>query len=95
VDRVLDVKAAAVGRGLRNVYILTNGVSEWTKQLKEALRRAGKWESIPSSKDIEPNWEQRYISPAVDMMIRQKGQVFVGNEVRRCVLFFFLLLILL
>jgi hypothetical protein len=84
VDKVLDVKATAVGRNLKNVYILTNGVADWTEQLKEALGRAAKWDRIVSSKDIELNKEQKYIAPAIDMMIGQKGQVFVGNGVRRC-----------
>jgi FMN phosphatase YigB (HAD superfamily) len=83
VDKVLDVKATAVGRNLKNVYILTNGVADWTEQLKEALGRAAKWDRIVSSKDIELNKEQKYIAPAIDMMIGQRGQVFVGNGVRR------------
>jgi len=81
VDKVMDVKATSVGKNLRRVYILTNGVSEWVTQLKEALRKAAKWENIVSSKDIELNREQKYIATAIDMMIGQKGQVFVGNGV--------------
>ncbi|KZT07597.1 uncharacterized protein LAESUDRAFT_724558 [Laetiporus sulphureus 93-53] len=66
---------------LRDVYIMTNGPAEWVAELKERLvqKGNGRWRMVTSSRDLMLNWEQRYVKQAVDMLIGQRAQVFVGN----------------
>lgn len=66
---------------LRKVFIMTNAPREWIQELKEAFQKVGEWEYIVSSRDLELNWEQKYVAQAVDMYIGQRAQVFVGNGV--------------
>lgn len=68
---------------LRNIYIMTNGKREWVTRLKEAFLKAGHWDSIASSRDLELNDEQRYVAQAADMLIGQRADVFIGNGVRQ------------
>ncbi|KAI8999008.1 hypothetical protein BD414DRAFT_406900 [Trametes punicea] len=77
--RVEEVVALDAARGLENVYIMTNGALEWVEQLKAALRGMGRWRNIASSRDLVLNWEQKYVAQAVDMLIGQRAQVFIGN----------------
>jgi len=49
------------------------------KDLKDAFNAIGGWELITSSRDMELTVEQKYVSPAVDMLIGQRADVFVGN----------------
>ncbi|KZT73192.1 hypothetical protein DAEQUDRAFT_511825 [Daedalea quercina L-15889] len=65
--------------GLVDVYVMTNGPGEWVRELKDALWTAGGWRSVASSRDLELDWEQRFVKQAVDMLIGQRAQVFVGN----------------
>ncbi|KAL6307747.1 hypothetical protein BKA93DRAFT_727123 [Sparassis latifolia] len=79
VQRVQEVRATPAGRGLMYIYIMTNGDTAWVDQLKRALRATGVWANIASSRDLVVNHEERYVKHAVDMLIGQRAQVFVGN----------------
>ncbi|OBZ68588.1 hypothetical protein A0H81_11555 [Grifola frondosa] len=79
VERVTEVRATPAGRGLKNVYIMTNGARPWVAELKAALKRMGEWETVASSRDVKLNWEQQYVAQAVDMLIGQRAQVIIGN----------------
>ncbi|KAJ2974143.1 hypothetical protein NUW54_g11938 [Trametes sanguinea] len=81
VDELARADADAA-RGLENVYIMTNGAVEWVDALKAALRATGRWKNVASSRDLVLNWEQKYVAQAVDMLIGQRAQMFVGNGVR-------------
>ncbi|CCM02231.1 uncharacterized protein FIBRA_04311 [Fibroporia radiculosa] len=70
------------GRALRDLHVMTNGPTPWVEELKGALRETGHWSSVTSSRDLVVNVEQRYVKQAVDMLIGQRAQVFVGNGVR-------------
>ncbi|KAI0654758.1 hypothetical protein C8Q70DRAFT_469595 [Cubamyces menziesii] len=70
---------AAQGPSLEHVYVMTNGAVEWVEELKAALRGMGGWTSVASSRDLVLNWEQKYVAQAVDMLIGQRAQVFIGN----------------
>ena len=83
VRRVDNIRRSPIGWGLRNVYIATNGQTPWLLELKTALRRMGGWTSVTSTRDLVLNREQRYVKQAVDMLVAQRAQVFVGNGVRR------------
>ncbi|CDO70611.1 hypothetical protein BN946_scf184748.g8 [Trametes cinnabarina] len=82
VERVEEIRHIATGRDLSQVYIMTNGSPSWVCKLKDALKKRHDWANIASSRDLMLNPEQEYVSQAVDMLIAQRGQVFVGNGVR-------------
>lgn len=78
----LRVAEAEGGRGeLRDVYVMTNGPVEWVAELEAALKETGHWRHVASSRDLLVNQEQKYVKQAVDMLIGQRAQVFVGNGV--------------
>lgn len=86
VRRVREVCADewAAGRGtLRDIYLMTNAPEEWIAEAKAALRTMDgpAWKSIASSRDLVVTPEQRDVKQAVDMLIGQRAQVFVGNGV--------------
>ncbi|OJT08242.1 hypothetical protein TRAPUB_852 [Trametes pubescens] len=83
VQRVEEVRATPQGRGLTDVYIMTNGSPGWVGRLKAALRRKHAWASIASSKDLLLTPEQKYVAQAVDMLVAQQAQVFIGNGTQR------------
>ncbi|KZT66116.1 hypothetical protein DAEQUDRAFT_730613 [Daedalea quercina L-15889] len=77
VQRVGDVRAGE--EGLTDVYFMTNGPEDWVDELKAAVQKTGGWRSVGSSRDLVLNWEQTFVKQAVDMLIGQRAQVFVGN----------------
>ncbi|KAG0696006.1 hypothetical protein DFH29DRAFT_243008 [Suillus ampliporus] len=66
-------------KGLKRVYIMTNGEAEWLQHLKEALMQVKKWDTIATSRDLKFGWEAKPVAQAVDMLIGQRAQVFIGN----------------
>ncbi|PCH34413.1 hypothetical protein WOLCODRAFT_142135 [Wolfiporia cocos MD-104 SS10] len=79
VRRVAEVRRTPAGQSLRSVYVMTNGPAEWVEELKDALYGMGRWTSVASSRDLVVNAEQQYVKQAVDMLIGQRAQVFIGN----------------
>ncbi|KAI0831752.1 hypothetical protein BC628DRAFT_1349629 [Trametes gibbosa] len=81
VHRVAEVVAddSDAARGLQHVYVMTNADAAWIAELKAALEGMGRWASVSASRDLVLNWEQKYVAQAVDMLIAQRAQVFVGN----------------
>ncbi|EIW78956.1 hypothetical protein CONPUDRAFT_138220 [Coniophora puteana RWD-64-598 SS2] len=84
IDKVSQVRLEHAASGeyapLNRLFIMTNGPIEWIAELKYALSEAGqKWESISSSRDLELNAEQKYVAQAVDMLVAERAQVFIGN----------------
>lgn len=66
---------------LDHIYIMTNGADSWVADLKSALHDLGGWEHIGSNRDLSLTWEQKFVSQAVDMLVAQRAQVFIGNGV--------------
>jgi hypothetical protein len=92
VEKVRDVLADqkhlyGSAKELKSIYVMTNGDMEWLHQLKEALKQVKKWDAIGTSRDMELSWEAKPVAQAVDMLIGQRAQVFIGNGVRRESLF--------
>ncbi|TFY65229.1 hypothetical protein EVJ58_g2112 [Rhodofomes roseus] len=81
VRRVDIVRHTEAGKGLRDVYIMTNAPTPWVLELKTALRRMGGWASVSSTRDLVLSREQRYVKQAVEMLVAQRAQVFIGNGV--------------
>ncbi|KAI8981365.1 hypothetical protein BD414DRAFT_492453 [Trametes punicea] len=79
VRKVEEVRATPDGRGLRRIYIMTNGKQDFIDELKGALREAGEWDLISSSRDMVLTREQQYVAQAMDMLVAQRAQVFIGN----------------
>ncbi|KAI0635224.1 hypothetical protein C8Q77DRAFT_1106760 [Trametes polyzona] len=79
VQRVEEIRASPAGRGLSHVYVMTNGSPSWVKKLKTALQRRHAWASVASSRDLFLTPEQKYVGQAVDMLVAQRAQVFIGN----------------
>ena len=83
VERVEEIRRTPSGRGLTNVYIMSNGSPSWISKLKAALRAKHDWAHVASSRDLMLTPEQKYVSQALDMLVAQRAQVFIGNGVRR------------
>lgn len=66
---------------LKRVYIMTNGDKAWLNDLKKALMGIRKWDSVTSSRDLRLGWEAKPVAQAVDMLVGQRAQVFIGNGV--------------
>lgn len=66
---------------LDHIYIMTNGDNSFVAELRTALGRLGGWEHIGSNRDLSLTWEQRFVAQAVDMLVAQRAQVFIGNGV--------------
>lgn len=66
---------------LKRVYIMTNGDKAWLSDLKEALMGIKKWDSVTSSRDLQLSWEAKPVAQAMDMLVGQRAQVFIGNGV--------------
>ena len=81
VAKVLEVRSAPVGAGVRRIHIMTNGKPPYIAELKSALKDAAEWDSISSSRDLVLNWEQKFVSQAVDVLVAQRAQVIIGNGV--------------
>ncbi|KAM5542589.1 hypothetical protein V8D89_003550 [Ganoderma adspersum] len=79
VARVREVQQAPAARALENVYIMTNGALSWVEELKGALVAMGGFKHVTSSRDTVLNWEQKYVAQAMDMLVGQRAQVFIGN----------------
>ncbi|KAH9947084.1 hypothetical protein B0H21DRAFT_740272 [Amylocystis lapponica] len=79
VTRIEEVRRTTVGQGLKNVYVMTNGDKEWVAELKATLLKTGYFKRVSSSRDVKLNWEQKYVSQSVDMLIGQRAQVLIGN----------------
>jgi hypothetical protein len=85
VEKVDGVRQTRAGEGLRNIYIMSNADREWLADLKAALRRAGGWELIATSRDMVLTPEQKYVSQSMDMLVGERAQVLIGNGVCRLV----------
>jgi len=83
VQKVVEVKYTKAGKDLHNIYIMTNGKNPWLSELKEALRKLGKWKQISSSRELKVTWEQKYVVQSIDMAVGQRADVFIGNGVSR------------
>ncbi|TCD62195.1 hypothetical protein EIP91_007228 [Steccherinum ochraceum] len=79
VEKISKVRRSDAGQDLREIYIMTNAPRDWVTELKKAIAKAGFWDQITSSRDLDLNWEQKYVAQAVDMLIGQRAQVFIGN----------------
>ncbi|PCH34414.1 hypothetical protein WOLCODRAFT_135702 [Wolfiporia cocos MD-104 SS10] len=79
ITRVEEVRATEEGRGLKSVFVMTNGAKEWVDELTAALMGTGHFKNVASSRDLKLNWEQKYVAQAVDMLIGERAQVLVGN----------------
>lgn len=80
-EKIRAVLDSPAGKGLKNVYVMTNGKGEWLSGLKTTLRNMHDWEHISTSRDLTWTHEQKYVSQTTDMMIGQRAQVFIGNGV--------------
>ncbi|KAI0644612.1 hypothetical protein C8Q79DRAFT_912957 [Trametes meyenii] len=77
--KVADVLATPAAHGVRRLYVMTNGRPDFIRELKDALWDLAEWDMIASSRDLVLNWEQKFISHAVDQLVAQRAQVLVGN----------------
>lgn len=81
VAKIEEVRATPAARGVRDLYIMTNGRPEWVAELKAAVKATGGWDKIASSRDLTLTAEQKEVAQAMDMMIGEKAQVMIGNGV--------------
>ncbi|KAI0332570.1 hypothetical protein GY45DRAFT_1320769 [Cubamyces sp. BRFM 1775] len=79
VARISALRKTRAGAGLKKLYIMSNGDRQWLQELKTALNRDARWDLITSSRDMVLNHEQKYVAQAVDMLVGQRAQLFVGN----------------
>lgn len=81
VAKIEEVRASGAGRGLRNIYLMTNGEKEWLEELKAALWKAYRWQRIATSRDTVLTDEQKYVAQSMDMLVGERAQVYIGNGV--------------
>ena len=81
-DAARRAEADAGRPRLDRVFVMTNGAPEWVALLKQALAATGHYKHVASSRDLVLSWEQKYVAQAVDMLVGQRAQVFIGNGVR-------------
>ncbi|KAF9651931.1 hypothetical protein BDM02DRAFT_3110067 [Thelephora ganbajun] len=79
VQKVVDIRHTEVGKGLTNIYIMTNGKDPWLSELKRALRKTGVWKQISSSRELRVTREQKFIAQSIDMVVGQRADVLIGN----------------
>lgn len=82
IKRIKEVQQSEAAKNLENVYIMTNGAVEWVQELKDALKDVGGFKHVSSSRDLVLSWEQKYVAQAMDMLVGQRAEVFIGNGVR-------------
>lgn len=78
VQKVTQVRVESE-KPLTHIYIMTNGVTAWVQELKEALENSGSWDQIRSSRDLDITWEQKFVVQALDMFVAQRSEVLIGN----------------
>ncbi|KAG6877758.1 hypothetical protein C0992_009361 [Termitomyces sp. T32_za158] len=76
VSRLSEVRKENLG--LKRIYILTNAWGFWANGLKEALLKDG-WENVRSTLDLSLDSKQTQVAAAVDMIIAERSQAFIGN----------------
>lgn len=81
VDRVRLVRESPAAQGINRIYVMSDGDPTFLHELALALHHDAPWDSIATSRDMVLNVEQRFISQAVDMLVGQRAQVFIGNGV--------------
>jgi hypothetical protein len=86
VDRVRLVladqeKTHGGTKELKSIYIMTNGDTAWLDDLKKALMGIKIWDSVADSRDLRLGWEAKPVAQAMDMMVGQRADVFIGNGV--------------
>lgn len=84
VSKVSEVKRLPKVSGLDRLYIMTNAKREWINELTHALQQTTgpeKWNTIWSTRDLALTWEQKFVSHALDMLVAQMAQSFIGNGV--------------
>ncbi|KAF8625518.1 hypothetical protein AX17_006830 [Amanita inopinata Kibby_2008] len=81
VAKVQDVRQRQ--NGLDRLYIMSNADKAWLETLADALGQTGSssppWASITTSRDLTLTWEQKYVSQALDVLVAQRAQAFIGN----------------
>lgn len=90
VKRVEEIRETKAGKGLKNIYVMTNGPRPWVADLKAGLKKTGHWSKVATSRDMQLTPEQKYIAQAIDMLVGHRAQVIIGNGVRD--LFYFIIL---
>ena len=66
---------------LRRLYIMTNAKGSWLTSLLEKLEQTASWDTIATSRDLNLTQEQRYASQALDTLVAQHAEAFIGNGV--------------
>lgn len=80
-EKVRAVRQSHAGRNLQDIYIMTNAHAPWLDDLKKALTYTGEWRNITTNRDLQLDWEQKFVSQALDMLIGQRAEFFIGNAV--------------
>ncbi|TDL27959.1 hypothetical protein BD410DRAFT_781887 [Rickenella mellea] len=77
--KIASVRQTPEARGLRHIFVMTNAKADWATELKDKLMAQGDWGTVTTSRDMRLSWEQKFVAQAVDMLIGQRAQVFIGN----------------
>ena len=60
---------------------MTNVKGSWLASLVEQLEQTASWDTIATSRDLNFTQEQRYASQALDALVAQRAEAFIGNGV--------------
>lgn len=80
VPRLRKIRKEWQGTPLKRVYFLTNGKADFLDELERRLKADG-WEQVHSTHELVIPNEAVEVDMAIDMMIGQTAEVFVGNGV--------------
>ncbi|KAH7101588.1 hypothetical protein BKA62DRAFT_618751 [Auriculariales sp. MPI-PUGE-AT-0066] len=77
---LLRIEDATRGRGIQQLYILSNSNDQWLAQLVAKLRQGG-WDKVLTSHEMKPLLvdEETLVDTAVDMEIARRAKLFIGN----------------
>ncbi|KAF8622521.1 hypothetical protein AX15_006960 [Amanita polypyramis BW_CC] len=64
---------------LRRLYIMTNAKRPWLASFVDRLRQTSSWDNITTSRELNLTWEQKYASQALDALVAQRAEAFIGN----------------
>lgn len=83
IEAVRRTEVAAERAPLEHVYVIIDGGREqrWMRELERALRARGAWVRVLGRADLVLTPEQTYVAAALDMLVAQRAQVFIGNGV--------------
>ncbi|KLO20103.1 hypothetical protein SCHPADRAFT_934713 [Schizopora paradoxa] len=82
INKLKAIRESDQGRGIRSLYLMSDGTLDYLKNLAIVLVEDAGWEFVSTSRDMVYDPEQLFVSQAVELAIAQRAELFLGNGVR-------------